>query len=209
MKKLLYQFDTDALPSVFDNVVGYDGGADHISAYGGVNAKNVGGLVEGAIFTRGLKDKKNNRDLHRGGNLIEGEAVLAAVRRKFFAKFRVSVMFDCNGSNTTASAAVAWLAHGAPRRQARRGARRFGSGRSTRGRAVGREGALVAITGRKPRCRQAACDSIHARFGIVYKPSRPRPTPTGAAIDGAQNRPRDGAAGITCWTRSSGRIARR
>jgi hypothetical protein len=44
MKKLLYQFDTDALPSVFDNVVGFDGGADHISAYGGVNAKNVGGL---------------------------------------------------------------------------------------------------------------------------------------------------------------------
>ena len=47
MKKLLYQFDTDSLPSVFDNVVGYDGGADHICAYGGVNAKNVGGLVEG------------------------------------------------------------------------------------------------------------------------------------------------------------------
>jgi hypothetical protein len=31
MKKLLYQFDTDALPAVFDNVVGYDGGADHIT----------------------------------------------------------------------------------------------------------------------------------------------------------------------------------
>ncbi len=59
MKKLLYQFDTDTQPSVFDNVVGYDGGADHISAYGGVNAANVGGLVEGAIFTRAPKDKKN------------------------------------------------------------------------------------------------------------------------------------------------------
>ena len=112
MKKLLYQFDTDALPSVFDNVVGYDGGADHISAYGGVNAKNVGGLVEGAIFTRGLKDKKNTAIFIGGGNMVEGESVLAAVRKKFFAKFRVSVMFDCNGSNTTASAAVAWLAHG-------------------------------------------------------------------------------------------------
>jgi len=30
MKKLLFQFDTDPLPAVFDNVVGYDGGADHI-----------------------------------------------------------------------------------------------------------------------------------------------------------------------------------
>ena len=58
MKKLLYQFDTDFHPSVFDNVVGYDGGADHISAYGGVNGANVGALVEGAIFTRAPKDKK-------------------------------------------------------------------------------------------------------------------------------------------------------
>ena len=30
MKKLLFQFDTDTQPSVFDTVVGYDGGADHV-----------------------------------------------------------------------------------------------------------------------------------------------------------------------------------
>ena len=77
MKKLLYQFDTDALPSVFDNVVGYDGGADNISAYGGVNAKNVGDLVEGAIFTRGLQDKKNTAIFIGGGNLLEGALSLA------------------------------------------------------------------------------------------------------------------------------------
>src|SRR6202041_1437048 len=89
----------NALLTVFDNVVGFDGGADPVSAYGGVDAKNVGGLVEGAIFTRGLKDKKNTAIFIGGGNLAEGEAVLAAVRRKFFGKFRVSVLFDCNGSN--------------------------------------------------------------------------------------------------------------
>jgi len=112
MKKLLYQFDTDALPAVFDNVVGYDGGADHITAYGGVNPANVGGLVEGAIFTRGPKDKKNTALFIGGGNMTAGQALLEAVQAKFFGKFRVSVMFDCNGSNTTAAAAVAWLAHG-------------------------------------------------------------------------------------------------
>jgi hypothetical protein len=71
MKKLLYQFDTDALPSVFDNVVGYDGGADHISAYGTVDARNVAGLVEGAIFTRGAKDKKNTAIFIGGGVFSE------------------------------------------------------------------------------------------------------------------------------------------
>src|SRR6202789_3846335 len=167
MKKLLYQFDTDPLPSVFDNVVGYDGGADHICAYGGINAKNVGGLVEGAIFTRGPKDKQNTGLFIGGGNMAEGEAVLAAVRKKFFAKFRVSVMFDCNGSNTTASAAVAWLAHGRSL-AGKRAVVLGGSGPVGQRAAVllSREGADVAITGRKQSVVEAACEAINARFGI-------------------------------------------
>jgi hypothetical protein len=199
MKKLLYQFDTDALPSVFDNVVGYDGGADHISAYGGVNAKNAGGLVEGAIFTRGLKDKKNTAIFIGGGNMAEGEAVLAAVRKKFFAKFRVSVMFDCNGSNTTASAAVAWLAHGRSL-AGKRAVVLGGSGPVGQRAAVllAREGAGVAITGRKRDVVQAACDSIHERFGIVVEAvEAPTNAERGAAIDGAQIVLATGAAGIT------------
>src|SRR5271167_4120225 len=167
MKKLLYQFDTDPLPAVFDNVVGYDGGADHITAYGGVGAGNVGGLVEGAIFTRSAKDKKNTAIFIGGGNMIEGQALLAAVRKKFFGKFRVSVMFDCNGSNTTAAAAVAWLAHGRSLR-GKRAVVLAGTGPVGQRAALllGREGAQVAITGRKQPVVQAACDALKARFGI-------------------------------------------
>src|SRR5271168_2765711 len=199
MKKLLYQFDTDALPSVFDNVVGYDGGADHISAYGSVTAKNVGGLVEGAIFTRGLKDKKNTAIFIGGGNLIEGEAVLAAVRKKFFAKFRVSVMFDSNGSNTTASAAVAWLAHG----RALAGKRAVvlaGSGPVGQRAAVllAREGASVAVTGRKLAVLETACAAIKSRFGVEVQPiEAPGNVERGAAAAGAHILLAAGAAGIT------------
>jgi hypothetical protein len=199
MKKLLYQFDTDALPSVFDNVVGYDGGADRISAYGAVNAKNVGGLVEGAIFTRGLKDKKNTAIFIGGGNMAEGEAMLAAVRRKFFAKFRVSVMFDSNGCNTTASAAVAWLAHGRSL-AGKRAVVLGGSGPVGQRAAVllAREGADVALTGRKRDVVQAACDSIHARFGIVAEAiEAPTNVERGAAIEGAHIVLATGAAGVT------------
>jgi hypothetical protein len=199
MKKLLYQFDTDALPSVFDNVVGFDGGADHISAYGGVNARNVGGLVEGAIFTRGAKDKKNTAIFIGGGQMAEGEAVLAAVREKFFAKFRVSVMFDCNGCNTTASAAVAWLAHGRSL-AGKRAVVLGGSGPVGQRAAVllAREGADVTITGRKLGIVQAACSSIHARFGISVRAAEaPTNAERGAAIEGAQIVLATGAAGIT------------
>jgi methylenetetrahydrofolate/methylenetetrahydromethanopterin dehydrogenase (NADP+) len=199
MKKLLYQFDTDPLPSVFDNVVGYDGGADHISAYGTVNAKNVGGLVEGAIFTRGLKDKKNTAIFIGGGNMAEGEAMLAAVRKKFFAKFRVSVMFDSNGCNTTASAAVAWLAHGRSL-AGKRAVVLGGSGPVGQRAAVllAREGADVALTGRKRDVVQAACDAIHARFGIVAEAiEAPTNVERGAAVEGAHIVLAAGAAGVT------------
>jgi hypothetical protein len=199
MKKLLYQFDTDPLPSVFDNVVGFDGGADHVSAYGGINAMNVGDLVDGAIFTRGFKDKKSTAIFIGGGNITEGQAVLAAVRRKFFAGFRVSVMFDCNGCNTTASAAVAWLAHG--RSLAGKRAVVLGGAGPVGQRAavlLAREGADVAITGRKREVVQAACDSIQARFGIaVGAVEAPTNAERGAAIQGAQIVLATGAAGIT------------
>jgi methylenetetrahydrofolate/methylenetetrahydromethanopterin dehydrogenase (NADP+) len=199
MKKLLYQFDTDTLPSVFDNVVGYDGGADHISAYGGVNAENVGGLVEGAIFTRSPKDKKNTALFVGGSNMPQGEAVLKAIRAKFFAKFRVSVMFDCNGSNTTAAAAVAWLTHG----RALTGKRAVvlaGSGPVGQRAALmlAREGAIVAVTGRRRAGIQAACDAIKARFGIdVEAIEAPSNADRAAAIQGAHIVLATGASGVT------------
>jgi methylenetetrahydrofolate/methylenetetrahydromethanopterin dehydrogenase (NADP+) len=199
MKKLLYQFDTDPLPSVFDNVVGYDGGADQITAYGGVNESNVGSLVEGAIFTRSPKDKKNTALFVGGGNLQQGEAVLTAIRGKFFAKFRVSVMFDCNGSNTTAAAAVAWLAHGRDLK-GKRAVVLAGSGPVGQRAAVllAREGALVAITGRKRAVVQAACDSINSKFGIsVQAVEAPTGLERAAALEGAHILLATGASGVT------------
>jgi methylenetetrahydrofolate/methylenetetrahydromethanopterin dehydrogenase (NADP+) len=199
MKKLLYQFDTDALPSVFDNVVGYDGGADHVCAYGGVNAGNAGGLVEGAIFTRSPKDKKNTAIFVGGADMLEGQAVLAAIQRKFFGKFRVSIMFDCNGSNTTAAAAVAWLAHG---RQlaGKRAIVLAGSGPVGQRAAalLAREGAAVAITGRKRAVVQAACDAIKSRFGVTVQAiEAPTHAERGAALQGAQILLATGASGVT------------
>jgi hypothetical protein len=199
VKKLLYQFDTDPLPSVFDNVVAYDGGADHVAAYGGVNAANVGGLVEGAIFTRGAKDKRNTALFIGGGNLVAGEALLGAVRCKFFGKFRVSVMFDCNGSNTTAAAAVAFLARGRSL-GGKRAVVLAGSGPVGQRAALllAREGASVAITGRKRAVVQAACDSLKSRFGIdVQAVEASTNADRAAAIRGAQIVLASGAAGVT------------
>ena len=199
MKKLLYQFDTDSHPSVFDNVVGYDGGADRISAYGGVTSANVAGLVEGAIFTRSPKDKKNTAIFVGGSHMTQGESVLAAIRAKFFGKFRVSVMFDCNGSNTTAAAAVAWLAHGRSL-SGKRAVVLAGSGPVGQRAAVllAREGAKVAVTGRKLAVVQSACAAVKTRFGVELEAiEAPSNEARAAALQGAHIALATGASGIT------------
>ena len=69
MNKLLFQFDTDSHPSVFDTVVGYDGGADHVIGHGGLTPENITSLVEGTIFTRGaeLDGRGLGAELEEGG----------------------------------------------------------------------------------------------------------------------------------------------
>src|SRR5580700_8227704 len=199
MKKLLYQFDTDELPAVFDNVVAFDGGADHVTAYGGIDELNVGGLVEGAIFTRGPNDKKSTAIFIGGGNLPKGESVLAAIQAKFFAKFRVSIMFDSNGSNTTAAAAVAWLSHGRSL-AGKRAVVLAGTGPVGQRAAalLASEGAAVAITGRKLDVVQAAAQAIKSRFGAEIRPvAAASPAERAHAIEGAHIVLATGAAGIT------------
>jgi len=198
MKKLLYQFDTDPLPAVFDNVVAYDGGADHVIPYGGVNPKNVGALVDGAIFTRAPKDKKLTAIFVGGANMADGEELLKAVRKKFFSNFRVSVMLDSNGSNTTAAAAVAWLAHGRSL-AGKKAVVLAGTGPVGQRAAVmlAREGAQVTITSRDLARGQEIVKQIAARFkveiGVVAAPdieSRAQ------AIEGAHIVLGTGAGGI-------------
>lgn len=208
MKKLLYQFDTDAHPAVFDNVVAYDGGADHVTAYGGVTPANVGALVDGAIFTRAPKDKKNTAIFVGGSNMAEGEALFKAVKKKFFANFRVSVMLDSNGSNTTAAAAVAWLVHAAPGRslQGKRAVVLAGTGPVGQRAAVmlAREGARVAITSRDAARAQAAAQAIGARAGVeVEAICAPDNAARGQAIEGANVVLAAGAAGAALLDESA------
>jgi hypothetical protein len=109
MRRLLVQLDGDRLPSAFDRIVAYDAGADEVLSYGAVDVADVQGLVHGAIFTRGPKDLKNTALFVGGSSMPLAERLLEAARKPFFGHFRVSVMLDPNGSNTTAAAAVVKL----------------------------------------------------------------------------------------------------
>jgi hypothetical protein len=171
MKKLLFQFDTDPFASSFDVVVAYDGGADHVASYGGVTPENVGGLVDGTIFTRAPKDKKNTAIFIGGSNMAAGEALLAAVQNRFFPGFQVSVMLDSNGSNTTAAAAVAKLASSGSL-AGKKAVILAGTGPVGQRAAamLSQEGATVSITSRHIFNAEKACFAVKERFNVDATP---------------------------------------
>ena len=171
MKKLLFLFDTDPYASVFDTVVAYDGGADRVAGYANVTPDNVGTLVDGTIFTRGGKEKQNTAIFVGGGDMGKGEALLKAVKKKFFGPFRVSLMLDSNGSNTTAAAGVALLAK-ATKLRGKKAVVLAGTGPvGMRAAAMlAQEGADVTITSRSKERAERAAQAIEARFGVKVTP---------------------------------------
>jgi len=110
---ILLQLDTDPQPSVFDGVVAVDAGVDHLFRHCGVTPEAARNLVYGALFTRGGNDLQRSAIFIGGSDVAAGEALLKAVKKAFFADFRVSVLFDPNGCNTTAAAAVLAALEGA------------------------------------------------------------------------------------------------
>ena len=110
MKKILIYLDTDPIASAFDAIVAYDAGVDNVISYADITADKCSSVVEGAIYTRPPKHKHNTAIMIGGSDLDKGESLREAVCAQFFDRFRVSVMLDSCGCNTTAAAGVALLA---------------------------------------------------------------------------------------------------
>jgi predicted dinucleotide-binding enzyme len=105
-KRILIQLDGDPQPSTFDAVVAIDAGVDVLLRHGSVTPESAVPLVHGAIFTRGGADLADTAIFVGGSDVAAAEAVAASVRRTFFGSFRVGVLVDPSGANSTAAAAV-------------------------------------------------------------------------------------------------------
>ena len=206
MRKLLLQLDSSPLPSVFDRVVAYDGGADEIMSYGGVTEDAVRDLVHGAIFTRGPRDLKNTAIFVGGADMAAGERLLGAARKAFFAPFQVSVLLDSNGSNTTAVAAVVKMIEVVGDVRGKRVVVTAGTG-PVGARAAGlfaQAGADVVITSRKPEEGERTVRAIVERFGGAVRAVTMRDASQAAeALDGAELLLNAGPAGIMLVPRAA------
>lgn len=202
-RKILIQLDTDLQPSVFDAIVAVDAHADQLFRHGGVTAENVRGLVHGAMFTRG-PDELHYTALFVGGSDVgAAERVFEAVRKTFFGPMRVSVLFDPNGANTTAAAAV--LAAGKHVDLAGATATVLAATGPVGQRAVrllAREGATVRVASRSLEKAQAVMDAVMARVpGANLVPlATAEAVQTASALEGASIVIAAGAAGATLVT---------
>ncbi len=203
MKRVLLQLDSDRQPSSFDQIVAHDAGVDAVLSYGNVSPEDVTPLVHGCLFTRGLPDLKHTAIWIGGSQVGVGEALAEATTKAFFGPFRVSVMMDANGCNTTAAAAVARLAEGTDIAGAR-AVMLAGTGPVGLRAAVllAREGALVTITSRSiDRAREAAA-SLQARFGVQVAAAEAKDDAGVArALEGAHVCLCAGAAGVRLLSR--------
>jgi methylenetetrahydrofolate/methylenetetrahydromethanopterin dehydrogenase (NADP+) len=110
VKKILLQLDTEEHPSPFDAIVAHDADVDVLLSHGNVKPQDARALAQDAFFTRG-PDDLNNTAIWVGGKQVgAGEEVFAEVQKAFFGPFKVSVMLDSNGCNTTAATTIARIA---------------------------------------------------------------------------------------------------
>jgi len=199
MRNLLLQLDSSRLPSVFDQVVGYDGGADEILSYGGVTPEDVRDLVHGCIFTRATRYLRHTAVWIGGNNMSQGEQLLAMAIDAMFEPLTVSVMLDSNGSNTTAVAAVVKIEQALGDLKGRRVVVLGGTGPVGQ-RAAGllaRDGANVTITSRKPEQGEKARQFISARFNVqVEATTMSDPARVSEVLGGVEVLLNSGAAGV-------------
>jgi len=208
MRKLLLQLDSSRLPSVFDQVVAYDAGADLIMSYAGVVEGDVRDLIHGCIFTRAPKDLKNTAVWIGGNNMSVGEQLLAIAQDSLFGPFKVSIMLDSNGSNTTAVAAVVRIEQAVGDLKGKSAVILAGTGPVGQ-RAAGllsKGGAKVTITSRKPEQGDRARRAIGERFGVeVTVRTMTDPSHCEEVLDGASILLNSGPAGVlmtpkAAWT---------
>lgn len=206
MRNLLLQLDSSRHPSVFDQVVAYDGGADQILSYGGVTPEDVRDLVHGCMFTRGAKDLRHTAVWIGGNNMSQGEQLLAMAVDAMFAPLTVSVMLDSNGSNTTAVAAVVKIEQAVGDVKGKKVVVLAGTGPVGQ-RAAGLlalDGAKVTITSRKPEQGEKARQFISARFNVpVEATTLADSAQLAQVLDGAEVLLNSGPAGVQMVSRAA------
>jgi len=107
MKKILVYISPKKYSSLFDLILGYDGGADVVVPYSDTGGEDIRDIVYSCVFTRGANSRKNTAIFIGGPDVNKGEEFMSAIKQIFSelpGEFRVSVVADPHGAHTTSCA---------------------------------------------------------------------------------------------------------
>ena len=104
MKKILIYLSMEKHASPFDLIEAYDADVDDlvIVPYTGVEIDDVAGLINDTIFPRHPKDLINTAVFIGGHDVVKGDEMMDVAVKQMFDPFRISIVADTDGANTTA-----------------------------------------------------------------------------------------------------------
>ncbi|MDY6958194.1 MAG: NAD(P)-dependent methylenetetrahydromethanopterin dehydrogenase, partial [Halobacteriota archaeon] len=107
MKDIMLLLDTDKHSTPFDILMAYDSGFDAIVPYEEVEPDDVAGIVQDAMFSRGVKGSNSTTIFVGGTDVEKSMEIFQRAVKSMVTPFELSVIFDPRGGHTTASALVA------------------------------------------------------------------------------------------------------
>ena len=213
MDTVLLQLDVDDAPSSFDRIVAHDAGAEHVLSYGGVEPDDVEGLVQctlggpmAKVFGQVGSGAFAGASIPVAQIVPAAEEIFGRVRETFFGPFRVSVLLDPNGTNTTAGAALVKVTRTLGDVAGRKAVVLAGTG------AVGTRvcgllaeaGAEVILTGRNVSRAEEEAEAVREQYGgDVRGVAGPDPEDVGEILDGTHILLAAGPEGVELATESA------
>lgn len=107
MKKILIYISPEKYSSLFDLILGYDGGADIVVPYSDTGGEDIRDVVYSCVYTRGTNGRKNTAIFIGGPDVNKGDEFMSSIISIFKElpeEFRVSVVADPHGAHTTSCA---------------------------------------------------------------------------------------------------------
>jgi len=179
MKKILIYISPERYSSIFDLILGYDGGADVVVPYSDTSDEEIMDVVYSCVFTRGSSGRKNTAIFIGGPDVNKGEEfmnAILAVFKELGPDYRVSVAADPHGAHTTSSSCVVKIKDSVGSLKGLNATILAGTGPVGQSISIllAKEGCKVRITSRKIEKARKVCGIIKNKYDVDVKPFEAR-----------------------------------
>lgn len=187
MKKVLIYISPEKYSSLFDLILGYDGGADVVVPYSDTGDEDIRDVVYSCVFTRGSSGRKNTAIFIGGPDVNKGEEFMSSILKIFGElpqDYRVSVVADPHGAHTTSSSCAVKIKDSLESLKGLNATVLAGTGPVGQSMSIllSKEGCNVKITSRKLEKAKDICAIIKKKYDADVSPYEAK---TRAAIEKA------------------------